>query len=80
MRAETFESRALTYATCLDRRFRDSQQAIQDATKACELTRWKKPDSLAALAAAYAAAGDFDAAGEWQAKTDALRNEYSKRV
>jgi tetratricopeptide (TPR) repeat protein len=76
--AAAFESRAWTHAMCLDRRFRDGQQAIQDATKACALTRCKKPDCLAALAAAYAAAGDFDASTEWQAKADTLRNEYSK--
>ena len=55
--------------------FGNGQQAVQDATKACELTRWNKPDSLAALAAAYAAAGDFDAATEWEAKAEALRSE-----
>ncbi len=73
--AAAFESRAWMCAMCLDRRFRNGQQAVQDATKACELTRWNKPDSLAALAAAYAAAGDFDAATEWEAKAEALRSE-----
>ena len=47
---------------------RDGKQAVAHATRACELTDWKKPQCLDTLAAAYAAAGDFDRAVEYQQK------------
>jgi hypothetical protein len=31
-------------SACTDARYRDGRQAVEDATKACELTEWK--DSL----------------------------------
>lgn len=39
---------------------------MDDALRANELTRWKNPGYLDALAAAYAEQGDFDEALEWQ--------------
>ena len=38
------------------------QAAVASATRGCELTDWKNPAGLEALAEAYAEAGDFDAA------------------
>ena len=38
------------------------------ATKACELTKYKKPTSSARSAAAYAEAGDFETAKKWSKK------------
>jgi hypothetical protein len=38
---------------------------IELATRACELTGWEEPSSLATLAAAYAEAGAKDEAVRW---------------
>jgi Tfp pilus assembly protein PilF len=47
---------------------RDGKQAVAYATRACELSGWKEPNYLDTLAAAYAAAADFDRAVEYQQK------------
>src|SRR5262249_31771065 len=49
-------------------RVRDGKQAVEVATRACELTGWKNPVCIAILAAAHAEAGDFDKAVELQKK------------
>jgi tetratricopeptide (TPR) repeat protein len=49
-------------AACADAKFRDGQQAVQLATRACELTEWSKPLFIGTLAAAQAETGDFQAA------------------
>ena len=49
-------------ATCADDKLLDPQAAVQLAVKACELTDFKQAQAMDTLAAAYAAAGNFDEA------------------
>jgi tetratricopeptide (TPR) repeat protein len=64
----TYEALAKIWAECPDAQFRDGRRAVEAATKACELTFWKLPDALSALAAAHAECGDFAEALRWQTK------------
>lgn len=41
---------------------------MENATRACELTKWTSPLALSTLAAAHAEAGAFDEAVMWQTK------------
>jgi tetratricopeptide (TPR) repeat protein len=58
--------RAWLMATCPDAAYRNSEQAIEDATLACRLSEWKAYNRLGTLAAAYAEARNFTEAVRWQ--------------
>ena len=47
-------------ATCSQARFRDAQEAVQLAERACEFTACATPEMIGTLVAAYAEAGRFD--------------------
>jgi tetratricopeptide (TPR) repeat protein len=55
-------------ATAPQAELRDGEQAVDFATKACELTDWRNPFHLSALAAAFAETGNFPRAIEWHKK------------
>jgi len=55
---------AWIFATCPDGRLRNAKQAIEHATRACELTQFQDSGFLDTLAAAFAEAGQFDKAVE----------------
>ena len=63
-----YNTAAWLLATCPKDAVRNGAEAITFATKACELTEWKRPFLFDTLAAAYAEAGQFDKAVEWQQK------------
>ena len=71
--ATAWNNLAWLQATCTDAKTRDGAKAVAAATKACELTDWSRPGFLDTLAAAYAEAGQFDAAVKWEG--EAMRDK-----
>jgi tetratricopeptide (TPR) repeat protein len=64
--------RAWLLATCPDVTYRNGEQAVKDASLACELSGWQVHNRLGTLAASYAEFGDFAQAVKWQQQCVAL--------
>ncbi len=73
--ARAFSDLAWLRAACPTAEFRDGAKAIENATKACELTDWKDNRYVGTLAAVYAEVGDFATAVKWQKKATDLLTE-----
>jgi RNA polymerase sigma factor (sigma-70 family) len=67
-RAAAYHNLAWLEATCPEGAFRDGQDAVSNALRACALTHWSNPNQLDTLAAAYAEAGDFPGAVHWESR------------
>lgn len=64
-------------ATCPDDKIRNGHKAAELAKRACELTEWHEPMSVATLAAACAENGDFDSAVKYQTQAISLTPKES---
>ena len=73
--AEAYNNRAWLRATCPDVKYRNGAKAIEDATRANELSDWKDAAVLDTLATAYAELGKFDEAIEYQRKAIELETD-----
>lgn len=69
---------AWVLATTKDDKLRNPADAAKFATKACELSKYSQPEYLDTLAAAYAAAGNFQEAVTTAEKASALAVSFSQ--
>ncbi len=74
-----YTNRAWFSATCPDPKYFNGKRAVATATWACDLGGWKDAYNLGTMAAACAAAGDFDAAVKWQEQAQPLYDEEKDR-
>jgi tetratricopeptide (TPR) repeat protein len=76
--AQAYNNLAWLLATCKEEAFRDPKLALELATRACELGKWKNAGSIDTLASVYAALGDQENAVKWQTKAVELAPETKK--
>ncbi|MFN3190203.1 MAG: tetratricopeptide repeat protein [Aureliella sp.] len=74
------QNRGWLLTICEEETLRDPIAAIETAKSLCELTNYQEPSNLTLLAAAHAAAEDFESAIGWQEKVLELANEQQKAV
>ena len=74
-------------ATCPDARYRNGKEAIELASRACAIDKWKDADQIDTLAAAYAEAGNFAEAEHFELKAlsalpsgEELRPKFQARL
>ena len=74
-------------ATCPDPAFRNGKEAVELASRACAVDKWKDADQIDTLAAAHAEAGNFAEAERYQLKAlsllsadEALRPKFQARL
>jgi tetratricopeptide (TPR) repeat protein len=65
---------AWVLATCPEDRIRDGKRAVELAKRACEVSSGESATCVEALAAAYAEAGEFEAASDTQRKAISMRS------
>jgi tetratricopeptide (TPR) repeat protein len=78
IRPDEFEGHndlARILATSHSATIRHGKRVVAEATRACELTKWKDSACLDTLAATYAETGDFPAAVKWQTEAIKLHPE-----
>ena len=78
--AWTYGDLALLLATSADEKYRDGKKAVESATRACELSEWKEAHHVATLAAAYAEAGEFERAIQYQDRANKLFTDAEDKV
>jgi tetratricopeptide (TPR) repeat protein len=76
--AGTYNRLAWLLATCPEANFRDGRKAVENASKACDLTNWKLSPMLDTLAAACAESGDFVSAMKWENEAISLQQDPDK--
>jgi tetratricopeptide (TPR) repeat protein len=70
--ADVLNNAAWFRATCPDASFRNGKEAVELASRACQLDKWKDADEIDTLAAAHAEAGNFAEAERYQLKALSL--------
>ena len=85
--ADVLNNAAWFRATCPDASFRNGKEAVELASRACQLDKWKDADEIDTLAAAHAEAGNFAEAERYQLKAlsllsadEALRPKFRARL